>query len=186
MALDHAVLRRFIGAYGLEQQRRKRPPFGNGEWRHLLICTDEATQDGVIERHVALRHQRARERVDARSSLRGTRCELWEVTDELTRELLLDLSRDAANQVVVVKKPLGRLGSVRSPSEFTAKYLRARSRGRANRGGSKTWLTNRRTRSRCRCAWARARAAVSSATAVAAFDGTPASAATVTRSPRRS
>ena len=59
-----------------------------------------------IERQLALDDQHVRERVDTRASLPGTRRKLRKMANEVAWKLLLHLSGDPANQVVVVEEPL--------------------------------------------------------------------------------
>ena len=90
------------------QHGRQRPELGDGERRDVLVGVEIPLERRRVEIDAAPDHERPRQGVDPREALGRARGELREVPKETARKLLVDLPRDAANQVVVVEVPLGR------------------------------------------------------------------------------
>ena len=98
---------------GKSQHGREGPQLGDGEWRALLISVDEAHRVGEAELHVGGFEHAVRQQEHPRHSLAFGRSEAWQAAIEGGWHVLADLPDRPANVVVVVEKPLRRLGGVR-------------------------------------------------------------------------
>jgi hypothetical protein len=98
---------------GEAQHGRERPQLGNRERRLLLIGVDESHCGGEAELHMGGVEHAVRQEENARHPLAFGCGEAWQAAVESGRHVLADLPDGPAHMVVVVEKPLRRLGGIR-------------------------------------------------------------------------